>query len=383
MTKLLIDGWYLGTDGVGLAVYARWVTSVLLDLAPKLRCEMKIAVPAGYSTPKCASASAANTLRLRCPGTGQPLLDHALWSNRLGAYCAAQGRKCILFSPAPFWSAISAPRNVVVYHDCIYRHFPKYLGRLWLRKWLTYKSEAFLAGCTAVITDSKFSKEEIIRYSHVESSRVNVIPLWLPDEYNMESARRNAAAVRKTYGLPEHFWLYVGGYDYRKNVNVLLDAYARASAVMECPPLVLAGAIPTTTSETLCDVAGALNRLKLNNSRVLKPGFIAGKDMPGLYGAAELLIYPSLCEGFGLPPLEAMGCGCPAVVADNSSLPEVVRDSNYRFPATAAGPLVEILQRAAKTPLALNPSFTRESCRAGNAAEQYVNLLQRVIADGD
>ena len=50
MTKLLIDGWYLGTDGVGLAVYARWVTSVLLDLAPKLRCEMKIAVPAGYST---------------------------------------------------------------------------------------------------------------------------------------------------------------------------------------------------------------------------------------------------------------------------------------------------------------------------------------------
>jgi len=108
------------------------------------------------------------------------------------------------------------------------------------------------------------------------------------------------------------------------------------------------------------------------------PGFIEDKDLPAIYAGAELFIYPSLYEGFGLPPMEAMGCGCPAIVADNSSLPEVVTDADYRFNTENPDALTTLLARAANTPMALNPGFSPEQFNADAAARDYVNLFRSV-----
>ena len=315
---------------------------------------------------------------MRRPRMGNSLLDEQVWKTRLGAWCAR--RDAVLFSPAPFWSLRAPARVVVAHHDCIYRHFPRYLGKWFVRRWLAMRAERFLTRCTLVITESLHARSEIVAFSGINPTRVAMIPAWLPPEYTREAARRAAARVRLKYGIPERFWLYVGGYDYRKNVGFLVEAYARANEARKCPPLVLAGRIPGVGRAPVCDVAGVLARTRVPADLVLRPGFVAEEDMPGLYGAAELTVYPSLHEGFGLPPLESMGCGCPAIVADNSSLPEVVEDPGYRFDTSSPAGLMALLTRAAENRLPLNPSFRPERFSELAAMAKYLNVLRPVVA---
>ncbi len=148
---------------------------------------------------------------------------------------------------------------------------------------------------------------------------------WVSNDIIAPVAPELVAQFRERYALPDRFWLYLGGYDIRKNVEFLLEAYAEATRVKALPPLLLAGNIPTQRAPAACDVIGTLKRLQLNETQIHRPGLIAADDLPVLYQAASLLIYPSLMEGFGLPPAEAMAAGTPVLASNASSLPEVVR----------------------------------------------------------
>ena len=181
------------------------------------------------------------------------------------------------------------------------------------------------------------------------------------------------------YGLPARYWLYTGGYDYRKNLECLITAYAATRARHPCPPLVLAGKIPTDLRKPVCDIPGAMTRANLTGSEVLMPGFIDDNDMAALYSGSELFVYPSLAEGFGLPPLEAMACGCPALAANATSLPEVVVDEAYRFSPFHPGQLTDLLGQAARSPLPVNPGFDRFHFSEARGVAQYCGLLERMI----
>ncbi|HEY5930473.1 MAG TPA: glycosyltransferase, partial [Burkholderiales bacterium] len=182
--------------------------------------------------------------------------------------------------------------------------------------------------------------------------------------------------------LPARYWLYVGGYDYRKNLELLIDAYGRAAQSSECPSLVLAGNIPRNLSKPVCDVHGALRRAGIASERVCCPGYIDAGDLAAVYAGAELFIYPSLSEGFGLPPVEAMSCGCPAIVADTTSLPEVVTDEDYRFPVGHSARLVEMLLSAARAPLPLNPGFDRSLYGQARGIRDYLQVIERAERHG-
>lgn len=181
------------------------------------------------------------------------------------------------------------------------------------------------------------------------------------------------------YRLPARYWLYTGGYDYRKNLECLITAYAATWARHACPPLVLAGKIPTDLRKPVCDIPRAMTRANLTGSEVLMPGFIDDNDMAALYSGSELFVYPSLAEGFGLPPLEAMACGCPALAANATSLPEVVVDEAYRFSPFHPGQLTDLLKQAARSPLPLNPGFDRLHFSEARGVAQYCGLLERMI----
>jgi glycosyltransferase involved in cell wall biosynthesis len=286
----------------------------------------------------------------------------------------------VFFSPGPFWCARCPPRTAVTFHDCIYHHFPRYRGKRLLRRWLLGRRERFLARCAAVFTESEHAAGEIAGLRGCDAGHIHAIPAWLPPGYTAADAARNAPDVRKRYGLPERYWLYVGGYDYRKHIDQLLEAYAAMAA--QAPPLVLAGSVPTDLAKPVCDVHGTIARLELSASVVL-PGFVEDVDMPGLYAGAELFVYPSRYEGFGLPPLEAMGCGCPAICADNTSLREVVTDREYRFETDTAGELQSLLERAARERLALNPSFDPLHFDEATAIRRYAAVLSRIGQEGD
>jgi glycosyltransferase involved in cell wall biosynthesis len=285
----------------------------------------------------------------------------------------------ILFHPMSTSFASRPQQTCVVHHDCIPVHFPIYFGgfgREFVRRFIHRRCEAVARRCHLVLTVSDFSRQDLIRHLGISPDRICTVHNWLPPEYNSDNANKCADPVRGKYGLPARFWLYIGGYDIRKNVEFLLHAYAMVKQKTHCPPLVLAGRIPASGTHACCEVYKSMTDLHLlADQEVILPGFIASEDMPGLYGAAELLIYPSLYEGFGLPPMEAMGCGCSAVGADTTSLPEVIKDKHYRFSVQSPEELIGILVRAASAGLPMNPSFDQNEFNEKTALSRLISHL--------
>jgi glycosyltransferase involved in cell wall biosynthesis len=147
-------------------------------------------------------------------------------------------------------------------------------------------------------------------------------------------------AFRREKGLPERFWFFLGTLEPRKNLITLIEAYA-ALPPSERLPLVLAGGKGWDYE----DVFAAVERYNLH-TEVKFPGYIPPQDMVLWYNSAEVFIYPSVFEGFGLPVLEAMACGTPVIVSDASSLPEVVGGAGMKLPPRDTAAWTEALRRA-------------------------------------
>jgi glycosyltransferase involved in cell wall biosynthesis len=171
------------------------------------------------------------------------------------------------------------------------------------------------------------------------------------------------AAIRAKLGLHRHFLLFVGLLSTRKNLLVLLDAFAELARAHEELHLVLAG-LPSHGFE---EIAAAVECHPFR-ARVRRPGFVADADLPALYSAAECLVFPSLSEGFGLPVLEAFACGTPVVASDLPVLREVGGDELAVAPAGDAAALAracgEVLARAPAAG-ADDPARARRIARAG------------------
>jgi glycosyltransferase involved in cell wall biosynthesis len=372
---VIIDGWLLGQGGHGLASFASMLIGGLARSEWRQHC--LVAVPG-----RSASHVPHGLDVLSLPERTMPTmaLGEAWWQEHLGRHIRERYGDHVLLAPSPFLSSARLPRSIVVCHDLIPVQFPRYLGRFLYRRWLFNARLRWLARAACVVTDSESTALELRQHLGASSPPIVPIPLWTPWADAPEPAAETRRTVRAKYGLPERYWLDLGGYDYRKNVELLIEAYGRASASLDCPALVLAGKLPADLRKPVCDVPGALTRAGLTGSRVCCPGYIEPADLGAVYAGAELFVYPSLSEGFGLPPIEAMSCGCPAIVADATSLPEVVTDPAYRFPVGDAGGLVEILLAAARSPLRLNPGFDRARFRESRGMREYLQLLERVAA---
>jgi glycosyltransferase involved in cell wall biosynthesis len=154
---------------------------------------------------------------------------------------------------------------------------------------------------------------------------VRVIYLAADAAFHPGPVPGEAEATRRDFSLPDEFLLYLGSVELRKNVRGLLAAYAQARRRGLAIPLVLAADIPTPGG-IVADVRADMARLGIAGDVILcGPG--RPEDTPRLLRTATAFVFPSLYEGFGLPPLEAMACGTPVVCSDRSSLPEVVGDA--------------------------------------------------------
>jgi glycosyltransferase involved in cell wall biosynthesis len=155
----------------------------------------------------------------------------------------------------------------------------------------------------------------------VHPDKVEVTYLAVEDGFGPPPQEEAIARLRDRYDIHTPYILFVGTLEPRKNLTALIRAFARIAA--DIPHnLVLVGAIGWNP-ETLFDSIATSSLA----DRVVRPGFVAQQDLPLFYGGADLFVFPSLYEGFGLPILEAMKCGCPVVAADNTSLPEVAGDA--------------------------------------------------------
>jgi glycosyltransferase involved in cell wall biosynthesis len=166
---------------------------------------------------------------------------------------------------------------------------------------------------TYILTVSQFSKQEIVRTLALDPNKVFVTYNGVSELYKPIRDSEFLAYVREIYELPDEFILCVSNNKPHKNVHQLVRAYCQSNLEI---PLVLATPVDTA----LLRLAEAFNKKHL----IYFSKFIAEEHLPAVYSMTKLFVYPSTYEGFGLPPLEAMSCGAPVVVARSSSLPEVV-----------------------------------------------------------
>lgn len=216
-------------------------------------------------------------------------------------------------------------KTVVTVHDLIPLVFPKYFpkgikGKL---RWEVQKK--LLKNMDAVITDSNSSKKDIQKFTKIKDQKINVIHLAASERFRKIPS---LVVPKVKYNLPDKFVLYVGDVTWNKNLPRLIEAVKKADL-----PLVLVG--KALTDENF-DKKNPWNRdlLKIqsstkNNKKIIKLGFVSDQDLVMLYNMATVFAMPSLYEGFGLPILEAMSCGCPVVSSKEGSIPEVGQEAVF------------------------------------------------------
>lgn len=213
-------------------------------------------------------------------------------------------------------------KTVVTVHDMVYRAYPETVrGRT--KHMLDLGLVPSMRRADRIVTDSEFSRSEIIKYYPEFSEKIRVVPCGVDTEkFHPETDPDKIAAMRNKYGIPKNYFLYLGTLEPRKNLERLIDAYAQfAGKQADTPALVLAGG-----KGWLYDgIFAKVKALGLQDN-VLFTQYIDSADMCALMSGALAFTFPSIYEGFGMPPLEAMACGTPVLVSDAASLPEVTGD---------------------------------------------------------
>jgi alpha-1,3-rhamnosyl/mannosyltransferase len=186
-----------------------------------------------------------------------------------------------------------------------------------------------------LITISEASARDLESRLGLPPARLTAIPLAADPVFAPQPSAA-VAALRARLGLPAEYLLYFGSNKPHKNLPRLVQGFL---GLEQAPPLVVAGHWDARFPEAqrLAEAAGP---------RVRFLGPVAAGDLPALYSGALLFVFPSLAEGFGLPPLEAMACGAPVVCSQASSLPEVVGDAGLLFDPADTAALQAVLQRA-------------------------------------
>lgn len=175
----------------------------------------------------------------------------------------------------------------------------------------------------AIITDSMNTKIDCINYLKIPEEKIRVVPLAADARYkplpHMELVKEE---LKNKYKLKLPFILCVGTLEKRKNIPTLIKAFNELITNEIKHKLIIIGQKGWKYNE----IFETINRLGLNDE-IIFTGYVPDEDLVKFYNAADLFVYPSLYEGFGLPPLEAMACGTPVITSNTSSLPEVVGDA--------------------------------------------------------
>ncbi len=212
-------------------------------------------------------------------------------------------------------------KKVVTVHDLIPYILPETVGKGYLAKFLQ-EMPRIIDLSDGIITVSECSKKDILKFFPNSKDKVFVTPLAADDKYKPLDREKCKNIIKENYNINKPFILYIGGFSPRKNVKSLILAFSKIYKKLEEEyNLVIVGSNKDDIN-ILKDFSIALNVETL----VKFTGFVSEELLPVFYNACNVFVYPSLYEGFGLPPLEAMSCGTPVITSNISSIPEVVGD---------------------------------------------------------
>lgn len=222
---------------------------------------------------------------------------------------------------APPYFQLSSTKIIVTVHDLTFILYPETMTKISRFYWSFFMSRG-VKTAKRIIADSKSTKDALIMHYNISLEKVQVIPLALSN-FCSSILVSDFQTIKEKYGLPEKYFLYIGTLEPRKNVKRLLQAFHKAKSKKGISHKLL---VVGKRGWLFSEIFETVENLGLENE-VIFTGFVPDEDLPGIYSGAEVFVFPSLYEGFGLPPLEAMSYGVPVLASNSSSLPEVVGDA--------------------------------------------------------
>lgn len=327
MKRVVLDGLPLQVRSAGIATYTAGLVRTVAALAPDVEFVLLGMLPAGLKILRAQAA--AEQLLLDRPANlrhwGSLLFPFVMGYPAPGARLLALESvvgKCDVFHGTNYALPRGCrARRVVTIHDLALLRSPQ-LGTDALSRFVRRTARS-AAEADGIIADSESTRRDLIELLGLPAQKLRVIYPGFDPAFQVlpEEAARDRVCQR--FGLSGPYILHVGTLEPRKNLEMLVKAYARLRRERQIPHrLVLVGA-RGWKYESLFHCIDRLD----SPDAVCYLGPVPASDLPALYNAAELFVYPSLYEGFGLPPLEALACGTPVVTSNISSLPEVVGDA--------------------------------------------------------
>jgi glycosyltransferase involved in cell wall biosynthesis len=261
----------------------------------------------GYGNTTCVTCSMLS---------GNKIVRH-LWEQcRLPGLVKEYGCD-VLFNPGNTGPITGSVRSVLFVHDVSFIANPQWFSKEFR---YVYGKIVPLAAKRAsrVITVSRYSKSEIIKYTEIQPEKVHVVYQSIEQSFH-ENKDQDSDGVLARHNIGKPYILFTGSLDPRKNLDGLIKAFLKLKREHAIPhTLVVVGAHNVNFSKMDYPLA---------DNKILFCGYVNDADLRVLYQETDLFVYPSFYEGFGLPPLEAMACGAPVVASSTSSLPEVCGDA--------------------------------------------------------
>jgi len=243
-----------------------------------------------------------------------------IWSNFILPYYLKKNKMDILFSVNQIIPLIKVKgcKYISIVHDVIYKADPNFLPFIY-RKYLQFFAYFSIHISDSIITDSEYSKKDILKHYKVDEKKIKVIlPAAKKDFHPIDLGKEEINEIKSKYNLPEYIVLYVGMIENRKNIPGILKVADLINEKRSDVGFVLIGKKGYGGKAILKEVAKRTNAFHLTN--------IDDGLLKKFYNLADVFLFPSKYEGFGYPPLEAMQSGLPVISANNTSLKEIVGD---------------------------------------------------------
>jgi glycosyltransferase involved in cell wall biosynthesis len=235
-----------------------------------------------------------------------------------------QQKPDLFFAPTSYIIPALAPKwlkVIITVHDMVAFLFPGshntkavLIERLTLRRAIKKASQVFVV--------SENTRKDLLKRFKYPQNHIHLVPCAPADFYREPLDAEDLAKFRQKYKLPEKFILAVGTLEPRKNFGTLIKSFVLIKSKLPDSKLVIVG----KKGWKYENIEARLKEFKLEND-VIFPGYLEAQDLKKMYTLATIFVFPSLYEGFGIPPLEAMACGCPVISSNVASLPEVVGDA--------------------------------------------------------
>ncbi|MGE5327870.1 MAG: glycosyltransferase family 4 protein [Thiobacillus sp.] len=254
------------------------------------------------------------------------------------------GRAIYLFPNYTSWPLLFS-KSVPIIYDLSFEYHPHYVEPN-NQRFLSSGVRKSVERSNRIVTISTNSKNEIIEFYKVPGQKVDIIYPGVDQTELFRWPENEIAKVKARYGVFGKYILFVGNIEPRKNLKNLLLAYEKLDKkTRKKYSILLVGARGWLDDE----IFEIIERLRLDGNLIQQPTqHVEDKDRAALYSGASLFVYPSRYEGFGIPPLEAMACGVPAITSDNSSLPEAVGDAAIKVSAESVDDLTNAMNNVLK-----------------------------------